>query len=184
MGKSITDDLKNLKPKSIDNYEIPLNDLHDPWTSIENKIKSVDRNSKKSVMTLELLKEEIEEKNKLIFSLNNELKDKEEGEQRIFKKILLVLNQVDNIYRFAYESNNEALIQNLDTILKIIKKEMRDIGLEEIPTVGEIFNSKLHKCVDVMIDDSKQKNEITDVIERGYTLNGKVLKVASVISVK
>lgn len=68
--------------------------------------------------------------------------------------------------------------------MKIARKELREINLEEIPTIGEIFNSELHECVEAVDDDTKDKYEIIDVIRKGYKLNGKVIRTASVIAVK
>lgn len=61
---------------------------------------------------------------------------------------------------------------------------MNEINLVEIKSMGELFNPELHKCIAVEEDDLKESKEIIDVIEKGYMLRGKVIRVASVVIAK
>ncbi|TCT15998.1 molecular chaperone GrpE [Natranaerovirga pectinivora] len=181
---SLQEELKKFKKKSININEQPLNDLYEPLMQVENKISNIDKISKKNTITMELLREELEGKNSKINSLKRELANEENKGQKFAKKVLIILDQIDSIYRFAIQSQNEALINNLNSVMKIIRKELRELSFEEIPTVGEIFNSELHECIEAVDDNEKNKYEIIDVIKKGYTLNGKVIRTAAVIAVK
>lgn len=181
---SIQDELKTFKKKSINTFELPLNDLYDPLSVVETKLNSIDKANKKNVMYMELFKEELEEKNQQISYLKRELKDKENSEEKSGKKVLIILDQMDSVYRYAIQSQNEVLINNVNSQMKIIRKELREVGFEEIPTVGEIFNSQLHECLEAVDDNAKNKYEIIEVIKKGYKLNGKVIRIASVIAVR
>ena len=181
---SIQDELKSFKKKSINTYELPLNDLYDPLLVVETKLNSIDKANKRNIMSMELFKEELEEKNQQISYLKRELKDKENKEERTAKKVLIILDQIDSVYRFAIQCQNEVLINNVNSQMKIIRKELREVEFEEIPTIGEIFNSELHECVEAVDDNTKNKYEIIEVIKKGYKLNGKVIRIASVIAVK
>lgn len=181
---SVQDELKSFKKKSINTYELPLNDLYDPLLVVENKINNIDKTNKKNVISMELLKEELEEKNNQISFLKRELIAKENREEKFAKKVLIILDQMDSVYRFAIQSQNEALINNINSLMKIIRKELRELEFEEIPTIGEIFNSELHECIEAVDDNTKNKYEIIDVIKKGYKLNGKVIRIASVIAIK
>lgn len=177
---SVENELKSFKKKSINTYKAPLNDLYD----VEAKMNSIDKASKRNIMSMELLKEELEEKNEQIASLKRELTNRDKKEEMFVKKVLAILDQVNNIYGFAKKSQNEALISNTNSVMKIIRKELRELGIEEIPTIGEIFNPELHECVEAIDDNTKNKYEITDVVRKGYKMNGKVIRIASVIAVK
>lgn len=184
MLKNITKDLNNLKPKIIENSDIELKDLYEPLSKVETNIRSIDKNSKKSIMSIEFLKEEINSKNNQIFLLKNELEQKQYDEVKIYKKILLILDQIDNIYKFANQIENQELVDSLNIVLKIVRKEIVEIGLEEVKSMGELFNPSIHKCITKVDDSTKQSNEIVSVIEAGYKLNGNVLRPASVIITK
>lgn len=181
---SIGEELELFQKKSINTYEIPLNDLYDPLSVVESKINNIDKVSKKSAMTIELLNEELVEKKTEINSLKKELNHKEDEELKFAKKVSLVLDQIDGINRYAQNAQNEALINNLNNLIKIIKKELIEVEFEEIPAVGEIFNPKLHECIEAVADKTKSRYEIIDVIKRGYKYKGQVIRTASVIAVK
>lgn len=184
MLKDISRELGNLKIKKIENIDEDLNDLYEPLCKVENNIKSINRNSKKSIMSIEFLREEIDSKNDEIFSLKKEIQKKQEKEIKIYKKIILILDQIDSIQRFAEQIEDKDLINSLELVSKVVRKEMDQIGLEEIRCMGELFNPDVHKCVTLVEDSSKQSNEIISVIETGYKLDGNVLRVASVIIAK
>ena len=184
MLKDISRDLANLKKKKIEDIYEDLSDLYEPLCKVENDIKSINRNSKKSIISIESLREELESKNNEIFSLKKVIQEKQEEEIKIYKKIILMLDQIDNIHRFAEQTKDKDLINSLEVVSKVIRKEMDQIGLEEIRSKGELFNPNVHKCVTLVEDASKQANEIMSVIETGYKLNGKVLRTASVIIAK
>lgn len=181
---SIEDELKSFKNKSVNTYEVPLNDLYEPLSAVESKMNNLDKINKKNVISLNLLTEELEEKNKQINCLKRELIDKQNKEEKFAKKVIIILDQIDNIYRFAVQSQNEALINNINGLMKIIRKELREVNFEEIPTIGEIFNSELHECIESVDDTKKNKYEIVDVIKKGYKVDGKVIRIASVIAIK
>jgi molecular chaperone GrpE len=68
-----------------------------------------------------------------------------------------------------------------------IMKQFNDIlkshGVEEIKTVGEILDTTRHEAVGEEASDAPEHTIIREV-ETGYTMGGKVIKVAKVIVVK
>ena len=181
---SFYEELKAFKPKEMDTYNKPLNDLYDPLSDVETKMSSIDKAGKQNAIAIELLKMEIEKKNDQIDDLRRQLAYKEKHEEKFAKKVLAVLDEFDHVYRFAKNSQNEALIDNMNSLMKVIRKELMEVGLEEIPAMGEIFTPELHYCVEAVVNSTKERHEIVDVIKKGYKLNGKVIRVASVVAVK
>lgn len=177
-------EMKMFRKKEVNVVDLPLNDLYEPLIRVEEKISSIDKINKKSALSMEILKQELSEKNELINALKRELADTKGNEEKLFKKIVIMLDHLDGIVEFAESSHNEALIGNLNSIVKIIRKELREVGFEEIPTIGEIFNSNIHECVEAVEDDTKMQYEIVGVVRKGYRFNDKVIRIASVIGVK
>lgn len=150
-------------------------------SSVQEDIRLISKNSKRSIMSIDSLSEEIRNNKDQNFKLKNELEETKFKEVKIYKKIIIVLDQIDNMYKFAKQMENKEFIDCLNVIKKSIRKEMSEIDLVEIMAKGELFNAEIHKCIGIEEDDSKEENEIVSVIENGYTLNGKVLRPASVI---
>lgn len=57
----------------------------------------------------------------------------------------------------------------------ILKKK----GLEEIKSVGEKFNPDVHDAVD-MVESEKPEGEILEEVQKGFKLNGKLVRAAKV----
>jgi molecular chaperone GrpE len=64
-----------------------------------------------------------------------------------------------------------------------IKSQLGDLlkskGLEEIRSVGEKFNPEFHEAVE-MVESEKPEGEILAEVQKGYKLNGSVIRTAKV----
>lgn len=176
----ISEELKLYRQKSIYGYQESLND----FDSLDEKMNNIDKNIKKSCIKDELLAEELKKNKEEIASFKKEIFDKETENEKILKKIIVVLDQIDSIYNFAVQTKNDMLVKNLDSSVKVIKKAFREIGFEEIPTEGEIFDPNVHECIEAVEDDEKNKHEIVNTVKKGYKYKDKILRVAAVIAVK
>ena len=166
---------------NLDNEDVRIEEIYDMISKMKNDIKSINKNSKKSIMSIELLKEEIKKSGEQNFKLKKELEEKKYNEIKIYKKIINLLDLIDRIYDSVQDMEDEEFIYNLNIIKKIIRKEMNEIDLIEIKSLGEFFNPDIHKCIAVEKNNFKDYNQIISVIERGYMLRGRVIRPASVI---
>ena len=115
-------------------------------------------------MSIDSLKEEIYENNEQNFKLKKELEEKKLNEIKIYKKIINILDQIDNVYKFADEFNNSEFTDNLSIIKKIIRKEIGEIELIEIKSLGEFFNPEVHKCIGVEKEKKRKKEKVKNGI--------------------
>ena len=161
--------------------ELDMEDLLQVMMNMKSDLKIINKNDKKSIMSIESLKEDINENNKENFKLKKEIEERKTNEMKIYRKIILILDQIDSFYKFIDSLESEDFSYNLEMMTKIIKKEMSEINLVEIKSIGELFNPELHKCIAVEEDMSKESKEIIGVVEKGYMIRGKVLRPASVI---
>lgn len=181
---SISDELKTFKPKTINTYKESINDLYQPLHSVENKLGTIDKISKKTFLFTDMLKDQLEEKDKEIFKLKRKQEDMGLSEEKLLKKFLNVLDHFDNIYKYAIESKDIELEKNLDISIKLIKKDLMEVGINEIPSLGEIFSPELHDCIKEVEDSERHQYEIIQVIKKGYTYKGKVIRLALVVVAK
>ena len=52
---------------------------------------------------------------------------------------------------------------------------------EEIPALNEPFDPELHNAIKQMEDDSFGENTVCQVLQKGYRLEGKVIRHAMVV---
>jgi molecular chaperone GrpE len=64
-----------------------------------------------------------------------------------------------------------------------LKSVLAAEGLEEVDAAGA-FDHVVHEAVDAVDDASKPAGTILDVVQKGYTLNGKLIRPSKVVVVK
>lgn len=101
----------------------------------------------------------------------------------IFTVILPVLDDFDRAIKSLETSDDlEALREGQKLIHHKLKNLLLSKGLEELDSIGKEFDSELHEAItSVQVNDESQKGKVIDEIEKGYTLNGKVIRFAKVI---
>ncbi|HHV95668.1 MAG TPA: nucleotide exchange factor GrpE [Clostridiaceae bacterium] len=103
---------------------------------------------------------------------------------RSIKTLIFIIDQIDVMHKFALTTQNESLATSTSNVLKIITKSINEIGLVEIPSLGEIFNEEVHNCIKAVKCPEKRHHEIVEVLKKGYRLNGEVIRPADVIAVE
>lgn len=76
---------------------------------------------------------------------------------------------------------DEAVKSGIEVTLKQLVKAFDNAGLVEIVPQGETFNPELHEAVMTQPSPEHVPNTVLQVIQKGYQLNGRLLRPARVI---
>jgi len=103
-----------------------------------------------------------------------------------FARELLIV--VDNLQRTldaadgqAPATENAALIEGVQATLRVLIRTLERFGVRRISALGERFDPNLHEAV-MEVDDPKQPpGTVTQVVEQGYTIHGRLLRPARVV---
>lgn len=98
-------------------------------------------------------------------------------------KLLGVLDDFDRaIKAFDSTDNAQALKEGILLIFNKFMTVLSNQGLEQMKTVGEPFNTDFHEAItNIPAQNEEMKNKVVDEIEKGYLLNGKVIRYAKVV---
>ncbi len=101
----------------------------------------------------------------------------------IFSVLLPVLDDFD---RAAKASENATEVEPIKEGIKLIhhkfKNTLMNRGLEEMSSIGNVFDSELHEAItSIPVESPDDKGKVMEELERGYQLNGKVIRFAKVI---
>ena len=101
----------------------------------------------------------------------------------ITEAILPILDDLERAYKSAIENPDiEALTEGINLIQTKLKTTLRHKGLEVIPTIGEDFNTDFHEAItNIPAKEEKEKGKVVDEVQKGYLLNGKILRFAKVV---
>ena len=81
-------------------------------------------------------------------------------------------------------SSAEGLREGTRATLQLLAKALEKAGLTEIVPQGEQFNPELHEAMMAQPSAEHVPNSITQVVQKGYQLNGRLLRPARVIVAK
>ncbi|MCL2728208.1 MAG: nucleotide exchange factor GrpE [Bacteroidales bacterium] len=75
-----------------------------------------------------------------------------------------------------------AVCEGVDLIYRKLYKYLESKGMQPIEAVGLPLDTDLHEAVSQFpTEEAEQKGKIIDVLQQGYTLNGKVIRYAKVV---
>ena len=98
-----------------------------------------------------------------------------------------ILNTIDNLERaLSTPANKEdesikALFNGVELTLKELLSTVARFGVEPVGAVGDTFNPDLHQAISMQPAEGFESNQITTVLQKGYTLNGRVIRPAMVM---
>lgn len=102
----------------------------------------------------------------------------------IILSILPVLDDFEraiNAFEISAEST-DALKHGIILIFGKFITILSQQGLQQMKTVGEDFNTDFHEAItNIPASDPEQKGKVVDEVEKGYILNGKVIRYAKVV---
>jgi len=107
-----------------------------------------------------------------------------QASERLLTKLLPSLDALQQAVNVAI-SGNSLLPDETAVGLKMLQKQLAEAlqseGLEEIKAVGEQLDPELHEVVSYVETDEKPENIIVEEVQRGYTLNGRVIRPSLVV---
>ena len=78
----------------------------------------------------------------------------------------------------------EHIIEGLEMTDKVFLSTMEKFGVEVINPADEAFNPELHEAVTMVPMPDKESNSVLEVVQIGFTLNGRLVRPAMVVVVQ
>lgn len=107
------------------------------------------------------------------------------GLERFATELLPVM---DNLERALAASDaarqDEAagpVIEGVELTLKSFADVLARFNIEPVEPIGEPFNPELHEAMSMIESPDAAPNSVINVVQKGYTLNGRLLRPAMVI---
>jgi len=98
-----------------------------------------------------------------------------------FGKALLAVRDSLEMGLAADSASVESLLEGGTATLKLLGGTMLQFGIEEIEPAGEPFDPELHEAISMQASDDVEPGSVVAVVQKGYALNGRLLRPAMVI---
>jgi len=104
-------------------------------------------------------------------------------EEFIFK-ILPILDSFNLAEKKSLEKGKNPEVEGFLQIKKQLEDFLKSEGVEEIKTAGQEFDPNLHEAMEQVEAKDKEPGIIVEEIQKGYKINGRLLRPAKVKVVK
>jgi molecular chaperone GrpE len=101
--------------------------------------------------------------------------------ERFAKELLAVRDTLEMGLAAADSATVESLIEGKNATFKLLTTVMSQFGIEEIDPAGEPFDPEFHEAISMQPSDSVEPGSVATVVQKGYSLNGRLLRPAMVI---
>jgi len=100
-----------------------------------------------------------------------------------------LLPVADNLERAigAADLENEAtksLVEGVEMTLTSFTSALEKSGIKQVDPKGEVFNPELHQAMTMIEVPGAKPNTVIDVMQKGYEMNGRLLRPAMVVVAK
>ena len=97
------------------------------------------------------------------------------------KLVSQLLDVIDNFERaLLHEEADDSCVEGMKMIFKQLTGVLEKAGLEEINALGEDFDPNFHNAVMTEDNDDYDSGKVTEVMQKGYLLNKKVIRPSMV----
>ena len=79
------------------------------------------------------------------------------------------------------DAGADALLEGSSATLKQLTNTMSQYGVEEVDPLGEPFDPELHEAMTMQPSAEAEPGSVLTVFQKGYTLNGRLLRPARVV---
>ena len=99
----------------------------------------------------------------------------------LITELLRVMDDFERAIDSAKNTNDaKVLLQGIEMVRRDFEDILKDSGLKVIDPKGQPFDPEKHEAIEHIEDDTHPANTVLEVMRKGYELNGKVLRPASV----
>lgn len=180
--------------------EMPIDEKQTDQSMVNEEIEDIPKTDDENTIESdesEILKlnEELEKQKKeymfLMADFDNfrkrTLKEKSEliknGGEQVLRGLLPIIDDFERGIKAAKDdSNSEAVLEGMELIYNKFIKYLNQNGVKEIDPDDKDFDTEKHEAISaVPVEDESLKGKILDTVQKGYTLNDKVLRHAKVV---
>ena len=103
--------------------------------------------------------------------------------REVIQSMLEVLDDCERAEKQMQQSDDLLQIrEGINLVFTKFRNALQSKGLKEMKSVGEEFNPDFHEAItEIPVTDEKMKGRVVDEVEKGYTLNEKIIRFSKVV---
>ena len=106
------------------------------------------------------------------------------GSEKILNDLLDVVDNFErtvDMLKFDEDQKVKNIVVGLDMVKKIFLDSLGKHGLSQLESLGKDFDPNFHEAMAQEYQEGKRPNEVLKEFQKGYVLNGRLLRAAKVV---
>lgn len=106
------------------------------------------------------------------------------GQEKLSAELLGVMDNLERALEVSVDDANESVIalkQGVEITLKSFLDCFKKFSIEQINPLGEPFDPQVHQAMVMQESPDAEPNTVMAVMQKGYTLHGRVIRPAMVV---
>jgi molecular chaperone GrpE len=104
------------------------------------------------------------------------------GKADLARQLLPALDNLERALEAGVDpSSHDALVKGVEMVRDELHNRLEDAGVEAFDPTGERFDPQLHEALSMRPDEGNESGVVLETVEKGYRLNGQVLRAAKVV---
>ena len=102
--------------------------------------------------------------------------------EKFAAELLAVVDSIEQGLQLKAENEESKAIQDgMELTLKMMLSTLEKFGVEQLNPLEEVFDPQLHEAMTMVPSPDHESNTVIDVFQKGYTLNGRLIRPARVV---
>jgi molecular chaperone GrpE len=104
------------------------------------------------------------------------------GKAGLARELLPVIDNLERALQSGADpAAREALVRGVELVLDEIRGKLASAGVEAFDPTGERFDPELHEALSAQPAEGTDSGVVLETVEKGYRLNGQILRPARVV---
>lgn len=106
--------------------------------------------------------------------------------EKFAKELLPVIDGLEKAVEAELAAGNEStpLREGVEMTMSMLLSSIAKFGVEQVDAVGSTFDPALHEAMSMVESPDAESNTVIAAMQKGYTLNGRLIRPAMVIVAK
>jgi len=102
--------------------------------------------------------------------------------EKFAAELLAVVDSLEQgLQAKAEHEESKAMKEGMELTLKMMLSTLEKFGIEQLNPLEEVFDPQLHEAMTTAPSPEHESNIVIDVFQKGYTLNGRLIRPARVV---
>jgi molecular chaperone GrpE len=104
--------------------------------------------------------------------------------EKFSAELLTVVDNLDRALNAVPDSDAgqvKALYEGVELTLKGFLEILSKFNIQQVNPVGQPFDPQVHQAITIVVNPNVEPNTVLDVMQKGYTLHGRVIRPAMVV---